>query len=63
MSIEDDVRYADLQNLIAEINERVREQKYSSKNWLIIKIPIFDARKIGTEEFLKMTKFLQKLFK
>ena len=32
-SFEDDARYADLRNLIADINERVREQeKYGSKD-------------------------------
>ena len=48
--IEDDVRYAHLQNLFADNKERVREQeRYSSKDSLIINNPPFESRKLETE--------------
>ena len=62
-SIEDDARYAHLQNLVADNNERIHQQeKYSSKDSLIIKNTPFDARKMGTEELFENNKNFCKNF-
>ena len=58
-SIEDDTRCTHMQNLIADIKERVRKQDWhNSKDSMIIKNPAFDARKMKT----KHQKTLQKFF-
>ena len=62
-SIEDDARYSHLQNLIRDIIERVRKQeRYRSKDWLIINNPPPMLEKWELKNFLRTSKTFAKTF-
>ena len=59
----DKKRFAKLNNLTGDINERFREQeRYSSKDSVIIKNPPFDARN-STNLFVNIKKFSKEFLK
>ena len=59
----DEKRFAKLENLTRDINERLREQeRYSSKDSVIIKNPPFDARD-STNLFVNIQKFFKEFLK